>query len=67
MREPYQVFKLLETLYAEFDQIARRRRYVKDSSSWVLVEEVDHRILTNLSHIFLVSLHLQSIQGRNYR
>ena len=29
MREPAQVFTLLETLYNEFDQIAKRRRVFK--------------------------------------
>jgi class 3 adenylate cyclase len=29
MREPVQVFMLLETLYHEFDQIAKRRRVFK--------------------------------------
>lgn len=62
MRDPPQVFRLLETIYSSFDEIANRRRVFKvetvscDEFSYARIR---HRLSIRLSHLISLSPYMQ--------
>lgn len=61
VREPTQVFTLLETLYHAFDEIAKRRRVFKvETVSWVTCECLFYRFLYWCLNNFLLNLNVST-------